>query len=231
MCAFGQFQKDTLVFYFTLNDSDVSTLTINKKALEKAKTIDLGQNVELIGFADTLGTKIYNKNLADQRIQSVLTSIGSDFNTIKTTIVGETSVYGEQANNRCVILIYDKKEIAKKKEVPLIKTLDTLILNLIFIRNKDILLPESRPEVDRLYALVDSTNYISIQIHGHICCGSGMKLSQDRASRIQKYLIRHGVDADKITSYGHSNFQPRVPQNGEANKQINRRVEVVIVVE
>tara|TARA_R110002072_G_scaffold172042_1_gene325805 strand:+ start:4493 stop:4669 length:177 start_codon:yes stop_codon:yes gene_type:complete len=58
-----------------------------------------------------------------------------------------------------------------------------------------------------------------------------MKLSKDRAIRIRKYLIRHGVHADKITSFGHSNFQPRAPENIEENKKKNRRVEVVIVVE
>ena len=62
----GQFEKDSLIFYFKINDKNVHTLTVNKKVIEKAKAISLGQNPQLIGFADTLGTDRYNRNLASE---------------------------------------------------------------------------------------------------------------------------------------------------------------------
>ena len=57
---------------------------------------------------------------------------GIRFKKIKTTVIGETNMYGEQANNRCVVLIYDKKVKTNIEEGSVVKTLDTLILNLIF---------------------------------------------------------------------------------------------------
>tara|TARA_R110002072_G_scaffold172042_1_gene325804 strand:+ start:3934 stop:4380 length:447 start_codon:yes stop_codon:yes gene_type:complete len=128
----GQFEKDSLIFYFKINDKNVHTLTVNKKVIEKAKAISLGQNPQLIGFADTLGTDRYNRNLASERIQNVQIVLGNEFKKIKTTVIGETNMYGEQANNRCVVLIYDKKVKTNIEEGSVVKTLDTLILNLIF---------------------------------------------------------------------------------------------------
>ena len=52
-----------------------------------------------------------------------------------------------------------------------------------------------------------------------------LKLSQDRAAEVLKYLKGKGVDASRMHSEGYGDKQPVVPNNSAANKAKNRRVE------
>ena len=225
--ASSQKKLDTTIIYFNHDDFDSKQVLSNKKIANYFHSRK-PNIVKIVGCTDTTGTVEYNQKLAKNRIQNCIAYLQLPSST-QQEIIGETDRFGELSSNRCVLII-TKKE-SEKKVVPIVKTLDTLVLNLTFVNNQDILLPESKPVIDELFQLVDTTNYVQIQLHGHVCCGSGQQLSLDRAKRIQKYLIRHGVDATKIRSYGHSNLQPRYPETTEENQKKNRRVEVVVVVE
>ncbi|HIP32080.1 MAG TPA: hypothetical protein EYG86_04910 [Crocinitomicaceae bacterium] len=227
--SFSQTKLDSIFIYFNVDDSNSELIKSNGEAYQKIDAISSEQTVTLIGCTDTSGTESYNQALASRRIDHVKSKIINKLSAIKTMIIGEVSSFRSLAQNRCVILVFEKRIVPPITEV--IKTLDTLVLNLTFINNQDILLPESRPIVEELFDLIDTTNYIQIQLHGHVCCGSGQQLSLDRAKRIQKHLIRRGVDATKIKSFGHSNLQPRYPEINEENKKKNRRVEAIIVIE
>ena len=55
-----------------------------------------------------------------------------------------------------------------------------------------------------------------------------MKLSANRAEAVKKYLISKEIKSDRIKAEGKGETKPKVPNNSEVNKQINRRTEIVV---
>lgn len=56
-----------------------------------------------------------------------------------------------------------------------------------------------------------------------------MDLSKRRADAVAEYLVSLGVPADKLKTVGRGENDPIVPNDSEANRAQNRRVEVVVV--
>jgi outer membrane protein OmpA-like peptidoglycan-associated protein len=54
------------------------------------------------------------------------------------------------------------------------------------------------------------------------------KLSEQRANGVRQYLVEQGIGAPRISAQGLGQTQPRVPNDSAANRQLNRRVELVI---
>lgn len=53
------------------------------------------------------------------------------------------------------------------------------------------------------------------------------RLSEQRASSVREYLARLGVSANRLQSRGYGEERPLVPNDSEANRAMNRRVEFV----
>ena len=225
--SYAQNKQDSIFIYFDVDEANSKLIEKNENAYKKINSLNGDESVLIVGCTDTTGSIQYNKKLAKQRIEDVQNHIKINFSTIENKIVGESSVFMGLDENRCVIFIYNRKAIDLVHKV---RTLDTLVLNIMFVNNQDYLLPESIPIIQELYNFIDATNYVQIQLHGHVCCGPGQELSLKRAKRIRQYLTRHGVDVSKTKCFGHSNLQPRYPEVSEENEKKNRRVEVVVVV-
>lgn len=59
---------------------------------------------------------------------------------------------------------------------------------------------------------------------------SNWELSVGRATAVVRYLIdRHGMDPRRLSAAGYGEFRPLAPNTTEANRQKNRRVDVVIL--
>ncbi|MGD9332179.1 MAG: OmpA family protein, partial [Desulfobacterales bacterium] len=54
-------------------------------------------------------------------------------------------------------------------------------------------------------------------------------LSDKRANAIRDYLISEGIAADRLSARGYGEDNPRFPNDSEANRAKNRRVEMVPV--
>lgn len=57
------------------------------------------------------------------------------------------------------------------------------------------------------------------------------KLSVDRANAIKNYLVKNGIDANKIETEGKGSREPIYLNDTEENRQKNRRVEIVFSME
>ncbi|MDC0643988.1 OmpA family protein [Crocinitomicaceae bacterium] len=57
------------------------------------------------------------------------------------------------------------------------------------------------------------------------------KLSLDRANAIKNYLVKNGIDTNKLETEGKGSREPIYPNDTEENRQKNRRVEVVFSIE
>jgi outer membrane protein OmpA-like peptidoglycan-associated protein len=53
-------------------------------------------------------------------------------------------------------------------------------------------------------------------------------LSQRRADRVREFLASQGVPASRMTAVGYGSSRPAVPNDTEANRALNRRVQLEI---
>jgi len=57
------------------------------------------------------------------------------------------------------------------------------------------------------------------------------KLSKQRAQSVKRFLSHHGVNPRRIKAVGRGEKKPRASNNSEAGRQLNRRVEMLIIPE
>ena len=104
--------------------------------------------------------------------------------------------------------------------------------NLFFESGDSKLLYSSIPELTRIADIIKKNNY-SIQLNGHTDnvgnTSSNLKLSQDRAENVKKFMISLGVSPDKIVSKGFGSSKPIATNESEAGKALNRRVEIQFI--
>ncbi|MCU7551987.1 OmpA family protein [Chitinophagaceae bacterium LB-8] len=171
--------------------------------------------------------------------------------------LNDNSTPEEQQINRRVELIWPSKNeqsnahiTAKdtviefsKEVVDTVKEGQTLRLrNINFYGGSHQFLPEAKPALDELLDAMKRYPELEIEILGHICClhGTGTdgvdfdagdrNLSINRARAVYDYLIENGIDKNRMTYKGLAATIPLVyPEYSEADRTLNRRVEIKIV--
>jgi outer membrane protein OmpA-like peptidoglycan-associated protein len=92
---------------------------------------------------------------------------------------------------------------------------------------------ESFVELNRVVDFLNEHPTISIEISAHTDSkGSddyNLKLSDNRAASCRAYLVSKGIAADRVTSKGYGESKPQVDNDTDEHRQINRRVEFVIL--
>jgi outer membrane protein OmpA-like peptidoglycan-associated protein len=105
--------------------------------------------------------------------------------------------------------------------------------NIYFETNSSTLLPESKPELDKLANLLVENPGLSIEIEGHTDnTGSeiyNQTLSENRAKAVYDYLILAGIDSNRLSWKGFGFSQPVASNDTEEGKRQNRRTEVKIL--
>lgn len=96
--------------------------------------------------------------------------------------------------------------------------------------NKADIKPESEPVLEQVLALFKADPAYQAEIGGHTDNVGGsaynLKLSAQRASAVKAWLVAHGVAAGRISSQGYGLTQPLVPNDTDAHRAKNRRVEL-----
>ena len=119
-----------------------------------------------------------------------------------------------------------------KKEENTNEVLADVFDNLNFEFGKADIKKDSYPYLDKLADTLNKAKNWTLEIQGHTDDkGSddyNMKLSQGRADAVKNYLITKGVLLDTITAKGFGESVPLVPNDSDANREKNRRVEFKI---
>jgi outer membrane protein OmpA-like peptidoglycan-associated protein len=125
--------------------------------------------------------------------------------------------------------IYMNRPKSKKEEDNTSEVLSDVFDNLTFEFGKSDIKKESYPFLDKLADTLNTAKNWTLEIQGHTDDrGSddfNMKLSKSRADSVKNYLITKGVFLDSITAIGFGESKPLVPNNSDANREKNRRVE------
>lgn len=79
-------------------------------------------------------------------------------------------------------------------------------------------------------------NYKEIRVEGHtdnvpikVIYPTNWELSTARASTVVRYMIKNGIDKNKMVAVGYADTKPLVLNNSNKNRAKNRRVEITIV--
>ncbi|WP_141730780.1 OmpA family protein [Oligoflexus tunisiensis] len=102
-----------------------------------------------------------------------------------------------------------------------------------FQKSRKGVLKESYPILEFVAALMhDEETIQTLSVLVHTDSGgkeaSNIKLTQDRADEITKFLKKKGVDPKRLMALGMGSSRPLVPNTSRANRLLNRRVEYVL---
>lgn len=196
--ARAQVAGDTIHLFFDFNNPKLNTSSRNQlDSLLYNDVITKSSNVTIIGYADYVGTDLYNKTLSEQRATAVaayLTGMGLDTAHIQLCI-GKGEVQREMSGTKgyapdrkvdIVLITVKSKNIAKatsetKSKIvalpaffPNIDTIPigrTFVLrNILFYQGRHSVIPSSLPVLQSLVDFMRRYPAVKIRIEGHICC-------------------------------------------------------------
>ncbi|MBN8614057.1 MAG: OmpA family protein [Deltaproteobacteria bacterium] len=91
--------------------------------------------------------------------------------------------------------------------------------------------PASNERLDRVVEYMTHMVNARIRIAGHTDnVGNPQRnqaLSQSRAEAVRSYLVSHGIDGSRVEAVGYGDTQPVAPNDTEAGRAQNRRIEAI----
>lgn len=110
--------------------------------------------------------------------------------------------------------------------------------NLLFDLGDTRLKPELREVLGKIAGVLKKHPRHDIAVEGHTDdlpirsakIPSNWELSALRATEVVKYLVMHeGLDPARLSAAGYGEYRPLLPNISEANRRLNRRVDIVIL--
>ena len=98
---------------------------------------------------------------------------------------------------------------------------------------------DSRSELNKLFNLLSNNPSIKVEIQGHTDSKGlksfNKKLSQKRAESVRNYLVKKGINKNRVTAVGYGENQPIAKNtnsdgsDNEEGRALNRRIELKIL--
>lgn len=189
--------------------------------------------------------KIENANNGKQIAESQSDSITGEFNLVyKGTINEDYYLITESKNyffSETLISSISKNDTVSSDldiKVSKLKKNENLKLhNLNFYGDSYEYLPTAIPSLNRLLSLMQNNSTLKILIEGHTNgCPGGIEysqmLSENRAKTIKDFLIKNGINKQRLVSKGFNcskMLYPNMETNSELEKLMNRRVEILVL--
>lgn len=151
------------------------------------------------------------------------------------------AVYALRYKNFTNDVDYTKVEVPNDKEatyevgIKIEPPKDFVLENVYFDTGKSSLKPNSFKALNDLVEILKIKNTMVVEIQGHTDNvgkdEENMKLSQDRADEVRKYLVSKGIEAARVTSKGYGPTMPIADNASDAGKAKNRRTSLKVVKE
>jgi outer membrane protein OmpA-like peptidoglycan-associated protein len=104
--------------------------------------------------------------------------------------------------------------------------------DILFALDSDVLTAAGKAALDEYVPELKANPNKKVVIAGHTCdLGTetyNQDLSERRAKAAADYLISRGIAAERLTVFGYGEMRPAFPNDTEANRAKNRRVELTI---
>ena len=95
------------------------------------------------------------------------------------------------------------------------------------------MLPEAKTDLDRVLVFMSQNPGIVIELAGHTDnqgdFDQNVTLSRQRAETVKAYLVGKGIATNRIQTRGYGGTRPVATNNDEKRRQLNRRVEMMVV--
>ena len=105
--------------------------------------------------------------------------------------------------------------------------------NVLFDRGNASMLPGSYETLDEVVTFLQENPAVEIEVSGHTDnqgrADLNLALSRERAAAVKEYLVKQGVDGNRITQQGYGGTRPLVSNAIEEERSKNRRVEFTIL--
>ena len=102
-----------------------------------------------------------------------------------------------------------------------------------FVQSKPELLPDAQPALEQLLQFMQGKPTAEIELSGHTDnqgdFDQNLLLSKQRVDVVKAYLVKNGIAATRITTRGYGPTRPIANNNSETTRQLNRRVEMIVV--
>jgi OOP family OmpA-OmpF porin len=201
-----------------------------------------GGKSELVGISAYI-TKMYTGEKADfsnaqfeKAYEQALVKAGW---TIGGKIEDQGFLYAHYDKNGRNIWIYIRRsehptffvaDIGGGLKATLAKQCKVAVYGVNFDFNKSTLRPDAEPVLKQVLALFKEDRTLRAEIGGHTdnvgTPAYNLKLSDARAAAVKAWLVAHGVAAARLTTHGYGLTEPLVPNDSDANRAKNRRVEL-----
>lgn len=102
-----------------------------------------------------------------------------------------------------------------------------------FATGKATILADSNPLLQQVVDVIVRNNIKRVSVEGHTD-NKGVKaanqtLSEDRARAVVDYLVSQGVEAKRLESVGYGDSKPIAPNLTARGRELNRRVEFIVL--
>jgi len=163
---------------------------------------------------------------------------GTNQSGVGTTGQWNSVLNPDQANAGRAIRVIRKdrdREVWETVIVPEIRTGRTVNLNIAFDAKSFAVRPDSFSMLNELGKALNDPRLKDrvVFLNGHTDSDGdevyNLRLSLNRALAVKQYLIiNHSIAPNRLIVYGYGEGMPLKPNTSAANKQINRRVEIVV---
>lgn len=218
---------------------DFVKLLINPRFTYRGKVqgriIDATTREPIPGATASVGE--YGAATADAEGSFIIENIPAGLNIVKGSAAGYSSdekqadVIAEETSEPVELELKRSGKVTFNNKT--LQEGDNLVLNTIqFNVNSAVLLPAGKTELDKLAVLMKQNISMEILLSGHTSSEGGdalnRELSLKRVRSCKDYLVSKGIDDGRVTIKGYGPDMPVAPNDTEANRAKNRRVEMKV---
>ena len=199
-----------------------------KDGVTRASTLQIKRNyinaVKALG-----GTVVFDSNDADNGSPILVLKASKAGKNIWMQITGDSEGY--EYYIRMVEEEAMKQDITSSGLMKALESEGHVALDVRFATSKADILPESKPVLEQMIALLKENPSLKVSIEGHTDNVGDAKankaLSERRAASVVSALKVAGIAADRLAAAGWGSEKPMADNLTEAGRAKNRRVELV----
>jgi outer membrane protein OmpA-like peptidoglycan-associated protein len=222
---------------------DFIRLLVNRNRENTCKGDIIGKVLEKDSEIPVTGARIWLPDkraaTADNEGRFSFTGIPTGYEIVSASHPGYSDGYaaadiGEGSENP-EVFIYLKKggntALFDNREITVGGTVS--LNNILFDQGKADLKPESLAELDKVAAFLKENENAEIELSGHTSSegdgGFNRSLSYKRVKACKDYIVSRGIDPGRIIAVGFGPDRPVAPNDTEASRAKNKRVEMRVV--
>lgn len=200
-----------------LQEKDVRLFSIVPPKLEKYKLI-----------SDKTRGDFYD---IDSPYSTILDNFSNQFtNLFALTYKSDESAIPDSIE---IALFNSTSRRLEKKTIPIVELGRKLIIENLLFQTNSAILPNVVNELNILAEFMEAKPNIAIMIEGHTDSigpnAANLKLSEERAESVKRYLVAKGIDQIRIKTKGFGEEKPIATNNTDFGRKLNRRTEIIIV--